>query len=176
MNSTHRAYTASTYRWRAKTPPESRAQMCPLSDPLKDINIFGELAHERFFRPRPTAVSGSLDALRQAFVDRALEVSRHAASKAAASATFAKSPVACHHAQTPRPAERLETNARPQPLQHQPPAPHLPPSRVTPRDRHRRNDGVARRADPCSPSSPFMRHRVRRKWRGGSASARAAKS
>jgi hypothetical protein len=52
--------------------------------------IFAELAHERFFRPRPTAVSGPLDALRQAFVDGTLEVSLHAASKAAAGATFAK--------------------------------------------------------------------------------------
>jgi hypothetical protein len=32
--------------------------------------VFAELAHERFCRPRPTAVSGPLDALRQAFVDR----------------------------------------------------------------------------------------------------------
>jgi hypothetical protein len=37
--------------------------------------VFAELAHERFCRPRPTAVSGPLDALRQAFVDRTLEVS-----------------------------------------------------------------------------------------------------
>jgi hypothetical protein len=26
-------------------------------------------------------------------------------------------------------------------------------------------DGVARRADSCSPSSSYMRHRVRQKWR-----------
>jgi hypothetical protein len=52
--------------------------------------VFVELAHERFSRPRPTAVSCPLDALRQAFVDRTLEVSLHAASKAAAGATFAK--------------------------------------------------------------------------------------
>jgi hypothetical protein len=51
---------------------------------------FAELAHERFCRPRPTAVSGTLDALRQAFVDRTLEVSLHAASKAKAGAAFAK--------------------------------------------------------------------------------------
>jgi guanyl-specific ribonuclease Sa len=31
--------------------------------------IFAELAHERFCRPRPTAVSGPVDALRQAFVN-----------------------------------------------------------------------------------------------------------
>ena len=47
--------------------------------------MFAELAHERF---RPTAVSGPLDALRQAFVDRALEVSLHAANKAATGAAF----------------------------------------------------------------------------------------
>jgi hypothetical protein len=52
--------------------------------------VFAELAHERFCRPRPTAVSGPLDALCQAFVDRTLEVSLHAASKAAAGAAFAK--------------------------------------------------------------------------------------
>jgi hypothetical protein len=50
--------------------------------------VFAELAHERVCRPRPTAVSGPLDALRQAFVDRTLEVSLHAASKAAAGAAF----------------------------------------------------------------------------------------
>jgi hypothetical protein len=52
--------------------------------------VFAELAHERFCRPRPTAIFGPLDALRQAFVDRTLEVSLHAASKAAAGAAFAK--------------------------------------------------------------------------------------
>jgi hypothetical protein len=52
--------------------------------------VFAELAHERFCRSRPTAVSGPLDALRQAFVDRTLEVSLHAASKAAAGTAFAK--------------------------------------------------------------------------------------
>jgi hypothetical protein len=34
--------------------------------------VFAELAHERFYRPRPTAVSGPQDELRQAFVDRTL--------------------------------------------------------------------------------------------------------
>jgi hypothetical protein len=52
--------------------------------------VFAELAHERFYRPRPAAVSGQLDALSQAFVDRTLEVSLHAASKAAAGAALAK--------------------------------------------------------------------------------------
>jgi hypothetical protein len=52
--------------------------------------VFAELAHERFCRPRPTAVSCPPDALRQAFVDRTLEVSLHAAIKAAAGAAFAK--------------------------------------------------------------------------------------
>jgi hypothetical protein len=52
--------------------------------------VFAELAHERFCRPRPTAVSGPLDALRQAFVDRTLEVILHAANKVAAGAAFAK--------------------------------------------------------------------------------------
>jgi hypothetical protein len=52
--------------------------------------VFAELAHERFFRPRLTAVSGPLDELRQAFVDRTLEVSMHAANKAASGAAFVK--------------------------------------------------------------------------------------
>jgi hypothetical protein len=52
--------------------------------------VFAELAHERFCRPRPTAISGPLDALRQAFGARALEANLHAASKAAAGAAFAK--------------------------------------------------------------------------------------
>jgi hypothetical protein len=53
--------------------------------------VFAELAHERFCRPRPTAVSGPLDELRQqAFVDRTLEVRLHAAKKAVVGASFAK--------------------------------------------------------------------------------------
>jgi hypothetical protein len=52
--------------------------------------IFAELAHERFCRPRPTAVSGPLDALRQAFVDRTQGVSLHATNKADAGAAFAE--------------------------------------------------------------------------------------
>jgi hypothetical protein len=52
--------------------------------------VFAELANERFCRPRLAAVSGLRDALRQAFVDRTLEVSLHAASKAIAGAAFAK--------------------------------------------------------------------------------------
>jgi hypothetical protein len=52
--------------------------------------VFAELAHEHFCRPRPTAVSSALDELRQALVDMTLEVSLHAASKAAAGAAFAR--------------------------------------------------------------------------------------
>jgi hypothetical protein len=68
--------------------------------------VFAELAHERFCRPRPTAVSGPLDALRQAFVDRTLEVSLHAANKAAAGAAFAKITRTSRPAQTPRPGKQ----------------------------------------------------------------------
>jgi hypothetical protein len=53
-------------------------------------HVFAESPQERFCRPPPTTVSGPLDALRQAFVDRTLEVSLHAANKAAAIAAFAK--------------------------------------------------------------------------------------
>jgi S-formylglutathione hydrolase FrmB len=52
--------------------------------------VFAELAHERFCRPHPTAVSGPLDEQRQAFVDITLEVSMHTACKAANGAAFAK--------------------------------------------------------------------------------------
>jgi predicted aconitase len=52
--------------------------------------VFAELAHEHFCRPRPTAVSSALDDLRQAFVDKTLEVSLHAVSKAAVGAAFAR--------------------------------------------------------------------------------------
>jgi hypothetical protein len=52
--------------------------------------VFAELAHERFCRPRLTAVSGPQDALRQAFVDQTLEVSPHVANEVAAGAAFAK--------------------------------------------------------------------------------------
>jgi hypothetical protein len=43
--------------------------------------IFAELAHERFCRPYPTAVSASLEALRQGLADRTLEVILHTAIK-----------------------------------------------------------------------------------------------
>jgi hypothetical protein len=43
---------------------------------------------------------------------------------------------------------------------------HLPlQNQAIPHGHHPRNDGVARRADSYSPSSSFMRHRVRRRWR-----------
>jgi hypothetical protein len=60
---------------------------------LDSDRVFAELAHERFGRPLPTAVYDILDSLRQAFVDRTLEVSMHAASKAASRQAFAKSTV-----------------------------------------------------------------------------------
>jgi hypothetical protein len=52
--------------------------------------VFVEFTHERFYRPRPTAASGPHDKRRQAFVDKTLEVSIYAASKAASRAAFAK--------------------------------------------------------------------------------------
>jgi hypothetical protein len=51
--------------------------------------VFIELTHERFCLPRLTAVSGTEDALRKAFVDSTLKVSMHAANKADADAKFA---------------------------------------------------------------------------------------
>jgi hypothetical protein len=52
--------------------------------------VVAELANERFCPPRPTAVSGPLNELRQAFVDRTLEVSMHAAGKAITGGAYAK--------------------------------------------------------------------------------------
>jgi hypothetical protein len=52
--------------------------------------VFAESVHERFCRLRSTAVSGPLDALRQAFVDHTLEFSLHVASKDVAGVAFAK--------------------------------------------------------------------------------------
>jgi hypothetical protein len=43
--------------------------------------VSAELQHERFCRPSLTTVSGSLNALRQAFVNCTLEGSLHAAGK-----------------------------------------------------------------------------------------------
>jgi hypothetical protein len=51
-------------------------------------HVFTKLVHERSSRPRPTTVLGPQDALRQAFADRKLDVSRHAASKVVVGAAF----------------------------------------------------------------------------------------
>jgi hypothetical protein len=51
---------------------------------INSDRVFVELAHERYCRPRPTAVSGPLDALCQVFADLELEVSLHAARNATA--------------------------------------------------------------------------------------------
>jgi hypothetical protein len=70
------------------------------------------------------------------------------------------------HALTPRPAKLPPVDARQRQRRHQPPAQHPLPNRLTRHGHHRpRNDGVARRADFCSPTFSFMRHRVRRRWR-----------
>jgi hypothetical protein len=67
--------------------------------------LFAELAHERFCRPRPTAVSGPLDDMSQAFVDKTLEDGMHAAIKAVVGAAFAKA--------TPDALSHLDTTPRP---------------------------------------------------------------
>jgi hypothetical protein len=80
-----------------------------------------------------------------------------------------RSPRTCHtshHARTPKHEKLPPTNARQWQRRQQLPRAHPPPrSQATPPDHHQRNDGVAHRADSCSPSSPFTRHRVRRRWR-----------
>jgi hypothetical protein len=57
---------------------------------LDSDRVITELAHVSFCRPRPTAVSGQQAELRQAFVDRTLEVSMQAGSKATCGAGFEK--------------------------------------------------------------------------------------
>jgi hypothetical protein len=52
--------------------------------------VFAKLAHIRFCRPRPTTILGPLDALRQTFVDRILDVNMYAARKATTWVAFAK--------------------------------------------------------------------------------------
>jgi hypothetical protein len=96
--------------------------------------VFAELAHERFCRPRPTAVSAPLDELRQAFVDRTLEVSMHTTSKATIGAAFAKA--------TPNKPPGQDAKAK-----------KTEPSLATGPNHPRRNDGVTLRSDSCSPSS-----------------------
>jgi hypothetical protein len=127
--------------------------------------VFAELVHERFCRPRPTAVSGPLDTLRQAFVDRTLEVSLHTTSKAAVGVAFVRvthykptgQDAKARKATTDKRRAATTTAAAPPPLLR-------PPSHMALRDHHRRSDGVARRADTFSSLSPFISHRVRRRW------------
>jgi hypothetical protein len=123
--------------------------------------VLAELAHERFCRPRPTAVSGPLDSLRQAFVDRTLEVSLHATSKAALGAAFAK--VTLSRPPDPDAKARKAIADKRKAADATSAAAHAPLA-----TKHayatwapQKNDGVARRADSCFPTSPFMRHRVR---------------
>jgi hypothetical protein len=66
---------------------------------------------------------------------------------------------------THEPGKQPPTDAKQRQQQQQPRAQPPPRSQATPHDPHPKNDCVARRADSCSPSSPFMRHRVRRRWR-----------
>jgi hypothetical protein len=69
-----------------------------------------------------------------------------------------------HPDRTPMPRRRPMTNARPQLLQRQMQRlPELSPAMGP--SHPRRNDGATRRADSCSPSSNYMRHRVRLRWR-----------
>jgi hypothetical protein len=110
-------------------------------------------------------VSGTLDAQRQAFVDRTLEVILHSSNKVAAIVTFARVTLNIPLDRILRPRRRPQTAAR---WQHHPPQPHEPtraPSLYTLPNRFPRNDGVAHRADSYPPASSFMRHRVRRRWR-----------
>jgi hypothetical protein len=124
---------------------------------------FAELAHERFYRPRPTAVSGPLDALRQATSTERLKSAFTPPVRLLPAQPY---PKPSRPAVTPRAGTQPPTIAKQQ-LQRQHPHAHPPPqNRATPHGHHPRNDGVARRADSCSPSSPFIRHCVRRRWRG----------
>jgi hypothetical protein len=90
--------------------------------------VFAELAHERFCRPRPTAVSGPLDKLRQAFVDRTLEVSLHAACKKLLEQRSQKQRRMSHPDWTPRPRRLPPTSEKPQQQQQEQRRPELSPA------------------------------------------------
>jgi hypothetical protein len=74
-----------------------------------------------------------------------------------------ESPPTSLPAYTPKPAKRMPKNVRQHLLPQQLHAPRWPPRSLTQRGHHQRNDVVPRLADFCSPSSPSMRHRVRRR-------------
>jgi hypothetical protein len=52
--------------------------------------VFEELAYERFLKPRPDVASSEYDNLQRVVIDKTLECSLLASSKAAAGATFAR--------------------------------------------------------------------------------------
>jgi hypothetical protein len=127
--------------------------------------VFAELANERFCRPRlprspahwmRSAKRSSTAPLRSTFT---------LPSKLLPVQLSPRSRQTSQRALTPRPAKQPPTNARQQHRRQQPPAQHPLPSRPTKHGHRPRNDGVARRADSYSPTSSFMRHRVRRRWR-----------
>jgi hypothetical protein len=123
--------------------------------------VFAELAHKRLCLSRLTAVSRPLDALRQALAKNTLEVSLYVATK-----IVAKCSLKLHHtdqpARIPRARRRRPTAAKQQP-QWQPP--QLEPTQAPTPYMRPRNDSVARRRELGSPTTPYMRHCVRRRRR-----------
>jgi hypothetical protein len=127
--------------------------------------VSAEFAHERFCRPRPTAVSGPLDALRQAFIDRNVEINLHAANKAAVGDAFARvthdkppSPYTKAHkaaANKRKAAGAAAAAARATPIAKNTETTRPPPRKLW--------CGPPRRF--MLPSSLFMIYRVRGKWR-----------
>eukprot|EP00873_Tetraselmis_striata_P027140 jgi/Tetstr1/447404/TSEL_034840.t1 len=119
---------------------------------------FAELAYAKFCTPRRIAVSGQLDQLRRAFDDKTLDISLSAAGKAPAAAAFAKATTPDNNPPPPSPP-RGASNARKPQQRGRPQRRPQQPTRPKPRST---SDGVARRADSCTPTALNLRHRVRR--------------
>jgi hypothetical protein len=106
-----------------------------------------------------------VDGLLSALEDKRLEVNITAAPKAQATAN--SRPTSLDHTyRTSRTTSRTSrTNTRPSLRTAREAAPSPLLTRHTRRSRPtRRNNGVTRRADSCTPDSNYMRHRVRRNW------------
>jgi hypothetical protein len=155
---------APTQRRRRSPVLDRASSASPRAD--KRAHIWSAYSQNSLKRgsPCPTAVSGPLDAMRHACVDRTLEVNLHAASKAPAGVVFAKVMPDKPPGQDSKPKDRMLIDAR---QQQRPPHPHATtpaPSQMTRPSLPPRNDGVARPTDSSSSTSYFMGHRVRPRW------------
>jgi hypothetical protein len=107
--------------------------------------------------------SNVANGLLSAMEDKRLEVIITAVAKAQADAQFKADKPRPYRTDKPSRANRANTRLSLRTAREAAPSPL--PTRHTRRLRPaRRNDGVTRRTDCCTPDSNYMRHRVRRKW------------